>query len=128
MAATELEPTTTWFVNEHSTIWPNWLAEYSFSKKALTPMCSYLKSCKQRVAINNSANTKKTVAAGIPKGSINDPLLFSIFINDPFLFIQYTILGNFFFLLVQAVRNILRNCCFRTLKHYLMGFTIITLL
>ena len=24
MTATGLEPTTTWFVNEHSTIWPKW--------------------------------------------------------------------------------------------------------
>ena len=78
------------------------LKEYVFSKNALTLMCNYLKSCKQRVAINNSANTKKKVVAGIPKGSIDDPLLFNIFINDSFLFIQYTILGNYF-LLVQGI-------------------------
>ena len=57
-------------------------------------MCSYLKKCKQKVVINNSASTTQTMIAGVPQGSI-DPLLFNLLINDLVLFIKYTALGNY---------------------------------
>ena len=77
-------------------------------------MCSYLKNRKPRVAINNSASTTKTVAAEIPKGSADDPFLFNVFTRNLVLFIQETILCNYAYessiSIVEAVRNILRNC------------------
>ena len=70
------------------------LKGYGFSKDALTVMCSYLKKCKQKVVINNSASTTQTMIAGVPQGSI-DPLLFNLLINDLVLFIKYAALGNY---------------------------------
>ena len=68
---------------------------YSFSKDLLSLMCSYRKYRKQRVAIKNSTSTTKIDFTGVPQGSIDDPLLFNILINDLGLFIQYEILGNY---------------------------------
>ena len=45
-------------------------------------MCSYQKNRKQKVAINNSASTTQAVIARVPQGSIDDRLLFNLFIND----------------------------------------------
>ena len=36
--ATGLEPTTTYFVNEHSTFWPNWITEGGFTLKRVRDM------------------------------------------------------------------------------------------
>ena len=58
-------------------------------------MCSYPKNRKQKVLINNSASTTQTVIAGIAQDSIDGPLFFNLFINDSFLFIEYTALGNY---------------------------------
>ena len=58
------------------------LKAYGFSEDALTLMCTYLKNQKQRVVINKSASITETVIAGVPQGSADGLLLFSIFINN----------------------------------------------
>ena len=44
---------------------PAKLEAYGFSKDPLTLICNYLKNCKQKVVINNSASTTQTVIAGL---------------------------------------------------------------
>ena len=51
-------------------------------------MCYYLKNRKQRVVINKSTSTTKTVVVRVPQGSIDGPILFNIFMNYLVLFIQ----------------------------------------
>ena len=65
-----------------------------FSKDVLNLLCNYLKKCKQRVEINNSASATKIVVAGVPQGHIDGLLLFNIFVNDLALFILYIYLYN----------------------------------
>ena len=59
-------------------------------------MCSYLKNRKQRVLIKNIPSTIIKVVTGVLQGSIDGLLLFHIFMNGIFLFMQYTIVGTYF--------------------------------
>ena len=67
---------------------------YGFSQQALSFVCSYLKSRRQRVQINNKFSSLKELIAGIPQGSMDVPLLFNLFLNDLFLFICFSTLSN----------------------------------
>ena len=71
------------------------LHAYGFSKQALSFRCSYLKNRKQRVQIKNKFSSLKEVIAGFPQGSIDEPLIFNLFINDRFLFICFSTLSNY---------------------------------
>ena len=55
-------------------------------------MYSFLNSRKQQVEINNKFSSESAVIAGVPQGSIDEPLLFNLFINNLVFFIQYSTL------------------------------------
>ena len=72
------------------------LEAYGFSGTSLQLMRSYLKNCKQRVYVNSSFSEWETVSIGILQGSIFNPLLFNIFLNDFFLVVTHFHLSNYF--------------------------------
>ena len=71
------------------------LKAYWFSKEALKLMRSYLKNWKQKVQINDKFISDRDVIAGVPQGSIDDPLLFDLFIKDLVIFTVQCTLSNY---------------------------------
>ena len=71
------------------------LKAFGFYRESLKFMQSYLKNRKQRVHINSKFSFEKDVIAGVLQGSVDRPLLFSLFINDLVFFIEQSILSNY---------------------------------
>ena len=71
------------------------LKAYGFSLNAVKLMHRYLKNRKQQVRINNKFSSENIVIAGVPRGSIDGPLVFNLFINDLIFLIQYCTLSNY---------------------------------
>ena len=71
------------------------LDAYGFSFNAIKFVQSYLSERFQRVNINNNFSEWCKILLGVPQGSIVGPLLFNIFINDIFYFIQDAYICNF---------------------------------
>ena len=71
------------------------LSAYGFDKCSLKLIYSYLKERKQRVKINSEYSTWKDILTGVLEGSVLGPLLFNIFINDLFLFVDKNDVCNF---------------------------------
>ena len=71
------------------------LHAYGLSKDGVTFIYSYLKRRKQGVKINDTESIFQILLSGVSQGSILGPILFNIFINDLFLFINEVELVNF---------------------------------
>ena len=71
------------------------LEAYGFDINSLTYIYSYLSDRKQRTKVNNSFSTWSDIILGVPQGSILGPLLFNIYLNDIFYFVQKCDIANY---------------------------------
>ena len=80
------------------------LYAYGFNRNAINMIKSYLDNRWQRVKVNGKFSLWSELLTGVPQGSVLGPLLFNIYLNDFFWFIENTEACNF------ADDNALHSC------------------
>ena len=68
---------------------------YCLSMDKIIFIYSYMKRRKQGVKINDTESLFKKLLSRVPQGSILDPILFNIFINNSLFFVNEAKLANF---------------------------------
>ena len=71
------------------------LEVYGFDRNTLKLLQLYLKDRKQVVKVKGFVGIPKEIISGVPQGSILGPILFNIFTNDSFYFVDGKNLHNF---------------------------------
>jgi hypothetical protein len=71
------------------------LSAYGVSPHSVALLKSYLSNRKQQINVNNVLSGWADIHKGVPQGSILEPLLFNVFINDIFLFVKNESLYNY---------------------------------
>ena len=71
------------------------LHAYGFDRDSLKVLHSYLCNRYQRTKINKSFSSWSEIVFGVPEGSVLDPLLFDIYINDLFYMTELTAVCSF---------------------------------
>ena len=71
------------------------LEAYGFDKNSLGFIFDYLNNRMHRTKINSSLSPWANIISGVPQGSILGPLIFNIYINDIFFFIDEHDLANY---------------------------------
>ena len=93
------------------------LEAYGFSMISLKLMQSYLCNRFQRTSVNASFSDWKEIETGVPQASILGPLLFNIFLNDIFYFINIMPLINGGFMIRNKKYNLrILQCLYSTNK------------